>query len=78
MPFRKGYACYAYCEVWKDGKEIYVKNMDGDVDYCSLSTVRAVSGIERRFFKTRVSLYSNTDTIENDIKKLLQALCCHK
>lgn len=74
LSFHNGYSCYVYCEVQKDGKEVHVKSIDGEVDYYSLSATWMVSSIERNFFKTKVSLYSDTDDIENDMKKLFQLL----
>lgn len=75
LPFHIGYACYVCCEVQKDGKEVHVKSMDGEADYYSLSATWMVSSIERDFFKTKVSLYSDTDDIENDMKEMFQLLC---
>ena len=49
--------------------------MDGEADYYSLSATWMVSSIERDFFKTKVSLYSDTDDIENDMKEMFQLLC---
>ena len=74
LPFHNGYACYVYCEVQRDSKEVYVKSIDGEVDYYSLSTTWMVSSIERNFFKTKVSLYSDTDDTETDMKALFQSL----
>ena len=74
LPFRIGYACYVCCEVQRDGKEVQVKSADGEADYYSLSAAWAVSSIEKNFFKTKVSLFSNTDKIENDIKELFWLL----
>ncbi len=74
LPFHNGYACYVYCEVQRDGEEIHVKSIDDEVDYYSLSATWMVSSIERNFFKTNVSLYSDTDDIENDMKELFQLL----
>ena len=74
LPFRIGYACYVCCEVQRDGKEVNVKSIDGEADYYSLSATWAVSSIERHFFKAKVTLYSDTDDIENDMNELLQML----
>lgn len=74
LPFHNGYACYVYCEVQRDGKEVQVKCFDGEVDYYSLSATWMVSSIERNFFKSKVSLYSGTDDTENDMNDLLQLL----
>lgn len=74
LPFHIGYTCYVCCEVQRDGKEVQVKSADGEADYYSLSAAWAVSSIERNFFKAKVSLFSNTDKIENDIKKLFRLL----
>ena len=74
LPFHVGYACYVCCEVQRDGKEVHVKSNDGEVVYYSLSATLMVSSIERDFFKTKVSLYSDTDDIENDMKDLFQLL----
>lgn len=48
--------------------------MDGEADYYSLSAAWMVSAIEKNFFKTKVSLYSDTDDAENDIKDLFRLL----
>lgn len=74
LPFQNGYSCYIYCVVWKDGKEVHVKSMDGEADYYPLSVSWIVSSIDRRLFKTYVSLYSDTDDIENDMKEMLRLL----
>lgn len=74
LPFENGYECYIYCEVQKDDKEVHIESNDGEVDYYELSASWIISSIERNFFKTRVSLYSDTDDIENDIKELLRLL----
>ncbi len=74
LPFRIGYACYVCCEVQRDGKVVHVKSTDGEADYYSLSAAWMVSSIDRNFFQTRVSLYSDTDEAENDMKELLQLL----
>ena len=74
LPFHIGYACYVCCEVQRDGKEVRVKSIDGEVDYYSLSATWMVSSIERNFFKTKVSLYSDTDDTENDMKELFRLL----
>lgn len=74
LPFHIGYACYVCCEVQRDGKEVHVKSIDGEADYYSLSATWMVSSIERNFFKTKVSLYSDTDDIENDMKELFRLL----
>lgn len=74
LPFDVGYACYVYCEVQRDGKEVHVKSIDGEADYYSLSATWMVSSIERIFLKAKVSLYSNTDDIKNDMKELFQLL----
>lgn len=73
LPFNLGYTCYVCCEVQKDGKEVCVKSVDGEADYYSLSAAWMVSSIEK-FLKTKVSLYSNTDEIEKDMKELLRLL----
>lgn len=72
--FHNGYSCYVCCEVRKDGKEVCVKSTDGEADYYSLSATWMVSSIERNFFKTKISLYSYTEDIENDMKELFQLL----
>ena len=74
LPFHIGYACYVCCEVQRDGKEVHVKSIDGEADYYSLSATWMVSSIERNFFKTNVSLYSDTDDTENDMKELFRLL----
>ena len=74
LPFRVGYECYVYCEVQRDGKEVHVKSTDGEADYYSLSAAWMVSSIERNWFKTKVSLYSNTADIDSDMKELFQLL----
>lgn len=74
LPFNIGYSCYVCCEVQRDGKEVRVKSMDGEADYYSLSAAWMVSAIEKNFFKTKVSLYSDTDDVENDIKDLFRLL----
>lgn len=74
LPFHIGYACYVCCEVQRDGKEVHVKSIDGEADYYSLSATWMVSSIERNFFKTKVSLYSDTDDIENDMEELFRLL----
>lgn len=62
------------CEVQKDGKEVRVKSIDGEAEYYSLSATWMVSSIERKFFKTKVSLYSDIDDTENDIRELFRLL----
>ena len=74
LPFHIGYACYVCCEVQRDGKEVHVKSIDGEADYYSLSATWMASSIERIFFKTKVSLYSDTDDTENDMKELFRLL----
>ncbi|MCI8331816.1 MAG: hypothetical protein HFE78_03225 [Clostridiales bacterium] len=74
LPFHIGYACYVCCEVQRDGKEVHVKSIDGEADFYSLSATWMVSSIERKFFKTKVSLYLDTDDIENDMKELFRLL----
>ena len=74
LPFHIGYACYVCCEVQRDGKEVHVKSIDGEADYYSLSATWMVSSIERIFFKTKVSLYSDTYDTENDMKELFRLL----
>lgn len=74
LPFHIGYACYVCCEVRRNGKEVHVKSIDGEADYYSLSATWMVSSIERNFLKTKVSLYSDTDDTENDMKELLRLL----
>lgn len=74
LPFHVGYSCYVCCEVQRDGKEVQVKSVDGEADYYSLSATWMVSSIERSSFKAKVSLYSDTDDIENDMKELFRLL----
>lgn len=74
LPFHIGYACYVCCEVHRDGKEVQVKSVDGEADYYSLSATWMVSSIERSFLKAKVSLYSDTDDTENDMKELFRLL----
>ncbi len=74
LPFRIGYECYVCCEVQKDGKELNIKSTDGEADYYSLSAAWAVSSIERKFFKSKVFLYSDTCNIENDMKEMFRLL----
>ena len=74
LPFHVGYTCYVCCEVQRDGKEVQVKSVDGEADFYLLSATWAVSSIERSFFKAKVSLYSDTDDIEKDIKDLFRLL----
>lgn len=74
LPFHIGYACYVCCEVQRDGKEVHVKSIDGEADYYSLSATWMVSSIERNFLKTKVSLYSDTDDIENNMEELFRLL----
>ena len=74
LPFHVGYACYVCCEVQRDGKEIQVKSVDGEADFYLLSATWMVSSIERSFLKAKVSLYSDTDDIENDMKELFRLL----
>ena len=74
LPFHIGYACYVCCEVQKDGKEVRVKSIDGEAECYSLSATWMVSSIERKFFKTKVSLYSDIDDTENDIRELFRLL----
>lgn len=74
LPFKNGYECYIYCEVQQNGKEVHIESTDGEVDYYALSASWIISSIERNLFKLRVSLYTNTDDIENDMEKLLRLL----
>ncbi len=74
LPFHVGYACYVCCEVQRDGKEVQVKSVDGEADFYLLSATWMVSSIERSFFKAKVSLYSDTDDTESDIKELFRLL----
>ncbi len=74
LPFHNGYECYVFCEGQRDGKEVRIESNDGEVDYYSLSATWIVSSIERNFLKTKVSLYSDTDDIEEDMKELFQLL----
>ena len=74
LPFHIGYTCYVCCEVQRDGKEVRVKSIDGEADFYSLSATWMVSSIERNFFKTEVTLYSDTDDAENDMKELFHLL----
>lgn len=74
LPFHIGYTCYVCCEVRREGKEIQIKSVDGEADYYSLSATWMVSSIERAFFKTEVTLYSDTDDAENDMKELFRLL----
>lgn len=73
LPFRIGYACYVCCEVQRDGKVVHVKSTDGEADYYTLSTEWMVSSIDRNFFQTKVSLYSDADKAE-DMEELLRQL----
>ena len=73
LPFRIGYACYVCCEVQRDGKVVHVKSTDGEADYYTLSTEWMVSSIDRNFFQTKVSLYSDADKAE-DMEELLRKL----
>ena len=73
LPFRIGYACYVCCEVQRDGEVVHVKSTDGEADYYTLSTERMVSAIDRDFFQTKVSLYSDSDEAE-DMEELLRQL----
>ncbi len=74
LPFRVGYACYVCCEVQRGGKEVHVKSIDGEADYYSLSATWMVSSIERNLFRAKVSLYSDTDDTENEMKELFRLL----
>lgn len=74
LPFHNGYECYVFCEGKRDGKVVRIESNDGEVDYYSLSATWIVSSIERNFLKTKVSLYSDTDDIEEDMKELFQLL----
>lgn len=74
LSFHNGYSCYVYCEVQKDGKEVHVKSIDGEVDYYPLSSTWIVSSIERNFLKLKVSLYSDTNDIESNMNELYQLL----
>ena len=74
LPFHVGYACYVCCEVQRDGKEVQVKSIDGEADFYLLSATWLVSSIERSFFKAKVSLFSDNDDTENDIKELFRLL----
>ncbi len=73
LPFRIGYACYVCCEVQRGGKVVHVKSTDGEADYYTLSTEWMVSSIDRNFFQTKVSLYSDADKAE-DMEELLRQL----
>ena len=74
LPFHIGYTCYVCCEVLRDGKEVKVKSNDGEADYYSLSASWVVSSIDRKFFKTKVTLYRDADDIEADIMDLFRLL----
>lgn len=77
LPFRIGYACCVCCEVQRDGKVVHVKSTDGEADYYTLSTEWMVSSIDRNFFQTKVSLYSDADKAEDmveDMEELLRQL----
>ncbi len=72
--FKNGYQCYVYCEVQKDGKEVCVECVDGEVDYYSLSASWMISSIFRSFFKLNVELYENTDDADMDLNDFLAQL----
>lgn len=74
LPFHIGYECYVCCEVQRDGKEVNIKSTDGEADYYSLSAAWVVSSIERKFFKSKVFLYSDTCDIENDMREMFRLL----
>ncbi len=74
LPFHNGYECYVFCEGQRDGKEVRIESNDGEVEYYSLSATWIVSSIERNFLKTKVSLYSDTDDIEEDMRELFWLL----
>lgn len=74
IELRNGYTCYIYCELVKDDKKMYIKSSDGEADHYQLSAIWPISSIQRFYFKTMVSLYSNMDEVENDIKELLDLL----
>ncbi len=76
--FQNGYQCYVYCVVEKNGKEVCVKSVDGEVAYYALSTTWNISSIFRRFLKLRVWLYSDVDDVDVELKNLQSRLCCIK
>ena len=53
LPFHVGYACYVYCEVQRDGKEVHINSIDGEADYYSLSAAWMVSSVDRDFLKQK-------------------------
>ncbi len=70
LPFRNGYSCYMCCEVQREGKTVYVKSIDGEVDYYSVEAIWPVSAIERKLLKTEVVFYSNPEDVRNDMEQL--------
>ena len=74
LPFRNGYSCYMCCEVQREGKTVYVKSIDGEVDYYSVEAIWPVSAIERKLLKTEVVFYSNPEDVRNDMEQLFLLL----
>ena len=74
LPFRNGYSCYMCCEVQREGQTVYVKSIDGEVDYYSVEAIWPVSAIERKLLKTEVVFYSNPEDVRNDMEQLFLLL----
>ena len=74
LPLKNGYECYVYCVVQRDGKEVHIVSHDGEADYYPLSTGWMISSINRSFLKLKVSLYTDANDIDDNLKDFLLQL----
>lgn len=72
--FQNGYQCYVYCVVQKDGHEVRIDSIDGEVNYYSLSTAWMISSIFRKFCKLNVTFYVSIDDVDTDLNGFLSQL----
>ena len=74
ISFQNGYSCYFYCDVLKDGNILRYNTCDGEVDYYETTTYWNISSIQSSFFRLIVTLYSELDSIHEEIMQLLKVV----
>ena len=75
---QNGYQCYVFCSVQRKCRDAVVPSNDGEAKWYSLSNAYMVSSVNKDFCRLTISLFGDTNEINDDLSCFLRQLQCVK
>lgn len=73
LPIEKGYECYIYCMVERNGEVVFYNDGE-DYDHFLMTSWMISSYIRTGFKKTKINLYASIDDVDSELTDFLSIL----